>query len=431
MKLLFVLVIVAYATATKLEEKFAWKELAFAWPSEEVKQEAIKSGKYIESHNLPLGLDVWKDKLFITVPRWKSGVASSLNYITIGDEKSPVLHPYPTWEANELPADVKTGTIESESNYGGGRSDAKEAEKAGNILEKNNSTIISTFRIRIDECDRLWVMDSGLADILGSPKQWAPNSIAVFDLNTDKLIRRFVIPEDQVKEDSFFANIIVDTQASNCGDAFAYLPDLGSYAVVVYDFKNDKSYRVKHNYFHFDPLQGDLTVGGVNFQWTDGVFGMALGRPTNERGDRTVYFHALASTKEFSVPNTVLKNETFATSNDAYHAYTLLGDRGPKSQSTAEFFDDKTDVLFYTQINRDAIACWNVKKPFTPENQGLVDSDSDSLVFPNDLKVDNEGYLYVLSDRMPLFIYSSLKPEFNYRILRGKTSEIISGTPCL
>lgn len=51
-------------------------------------------------------------------------------------------------------------------------------------------------------------MDSGLADILGSPKQWAPNSIAIFDLNTDKLIRRFVIPADQIKEDSFIANIV-------------------------------------------------------------------------------------------------------------------------------------------------------------------------------------------------------------------------------
>jgi Major royal jelly protein len=77
---------------------------------------------------------------------------------------------------------------------------------------------------------------------------------------------------------------IVDTQTSSCNDAFAYLPDLGSYAVVVYDFKNDRSYRVKHNYFHFDPLQGDLTVAGVNFQWTDGVFGMALGRITNDNG---------------------------------------------------------------------------------------------------------------------------------------------------
>jgi hypothetical protein len=103
---------------------------------------------------------------------------------------------------------IEAGTTEKDANYGGGRTDAKAAEKADNVLEKNNATIISTFRIRIDECDRLWVMDSGLADILGSPKQWAPNSIAVFDLNTDELIRRFVIPEDQVKEDSFFANIV-------------------------------------------------------------------------------------------------------------------------------------------------------------------------------------------------------------------------------
>lgn len=137
--------------------------------------------------------------------RWKSGVASSLNYIKISDEKSPVFHPYPSWEANELPADEHVAATE---NYGGGRTDAKEAEKGENILEKNNSTIISTFRIRVDECDRLWVMDSGLADILGSPKQWAPNSIAIFDLNTDKLIRRFAIPADQVKDDSFFANIV-------------------------------------------------------------------------------------------------------------------------------------------------------------------------------------------------------------------------------
>lgn len=70
MQLLAVLILaVACASARKLQEKFSWKELEFAWPSEEAKQEAIRSGKYIESHNLPLGLDVWNDKLFITVPR--------------------------------------------------------------------------------------------------------------------------------------------------------------------------------------------------------------------------------------------------------------------------------------------------------------------------------------------------------------------------
>ena len=70
MKLIFVLVaVVASAAGKKLEEKFSWKELEFNWPSEEVKQEAIRSGKYVESNNLPLGLDVWNSKLFITVPR--------------------------------------------------------------------------------------------------------------------------------------------------------------------------------------------------------------------------------------------------------------------------------------------------------------------------------------------------------------------------
>lgn len=68
--ILSVLLIVSVSFAKKLEEKYSWKELEFAWPSEEVKQEAIKSGKYIESHNLPLGLEVWNDKVFITVPRY-------------------------------------------------------------------------------------------------------------------------------------------------------------------------------------------------------------------------------------------------------------------------------------------------------------------------------------------------------------------------
>lgn len=68
MKLLLVLLI-AGASASKLTERFSWKEIAYEWPSEAVKQDAIKSGRYVESHNLPLGLDVWKDKLFITVPR--------------------------------------------------------------------------------------------------------------------------------------------------------------------------------------------------------------------------------------------------------------------------------------------------------------------------------------------------------------------------
>lgn len=144
-----------------------------------------------------------------------------------------------------------------------------------------------------------------------------------------------------------------------------------------------------------------------------------------------MYFHALSSTKEFEVSNKVLQNETYATSSDSYFDYKLLGDRGQNGQSSAEFLDEETGVLFYTQVNKDAIGCWNSRKQYTIDTQGLVDSDSDSLVFPNDLKVDMERNLWVLSDRMPVFLYKSLNPkEFNYRILKGKVGDVIQGTPC-
>lgn len=146
--------------------------------------------------------------------------------------------------------------------------------------------------------------------------------------------------------------------------------------------------------------------------------------------DRTLYFHALASTHEFSVSNIVLKNESFSTSPSSYHSFKWLGTRGDNTQSSSEIFDEATGVVFYTQINRDAIGCWSTKKPFTVENQGLVASDGESLVFPNDVRVDGDGNLLVLSNRMPVYMFGTLKNDFNYRILMGRASDIIKGTPC-
>lgn len=134
--------------------------------------------------------------------RWKSGVASSLNYVKITDENSPVLIPYPSWEANTIESDGP-----SSSQTAADRAHAAAATVVEGALADNKS-IISTFRIRVDECDRLWVMDTGLADILGSPKQIAPPAIVIFDLNTDQLIKRYTFPPSDIKSDTFFANIV-------------------------------------------------------------------------------------------------------------------------------------------------------------------------------------------------------------------------------
>lgn len=111
--------------------------------------------------------------------RWRNGVASGLNYIDLpSNEMSPKLNPYPSWDANLL----------------------------SNKLSE--SSIISPFRIQADECDRLWVLDTGFNDFLGDYKQVTPISIVVFDLNTDQVVTRFEIPKSQLKEDSFVPNLV-------------------------------------------------------------------------------------------------------------------------------------------------------------------------------------------------------------------------------
>ncbi|ERL92756.1 protein yellow [Dendroctonus ponderosae] len=394
------------AALANLEKVFAWKELTFSWPNEDAENVALKNGDYVPKNNLPLGLDRWRNKLFVTIPRWKSGVAASLGYVSLDEpiNKTAPIIPYPDWKANSLP-------------------------KKGEKPESENH-IVSVFRVFVDACDRLWVMDTGLADILGEPNVVSSPAIAIYDLNTDTLIRRYTLKDDDLKQDSFFANIIVDVDKDKCDDAFAYIPDLGGYGLVVYSFKANESWRFKHNFFHFDPLHGDFNVGGVNFQWTDGIFGLALG-PKDLSGFRTVYFHPLASLNEFSVNSAILRNRSLANDPHIYNDFKLEGFKGDKSQTSASVFDEKSNTLFLTQLNKDGVACWNPKKPLTPQSVSLVVRDPQSLIFTNDIKIDNERNLWILSDKMPQFIYQELNGnEVNYRIQRVKVDDAILGTNC-
>lgn len=52
-----------------LTEKFAWKSIEFAWRTDAEEQDAQLKKYYISENNLPMGIDVWSNKLFITIPR--------------------------------------------------------------------------------------------------------------------------------------------------------------------------------------------------------------------------------------------------------------------------------------------------------------------------------------------------------------------------
>lgn len=178
-----------------------------------------------------------------------------------------------------------------------------------------------------------------------------------------------------------------------------------------------------------DPLAGEFNVSGISFEWTDGVFGLALSAPDAE-GFSTLYFHPMTSTHEFSVNTRILRNESLAAKS--FHDFRILGSRGPKGQSGVSFLDKQTGVLFYALVNLNAVACWKTTNPsYTMESQGRVFMNNVTMVFPNDVKVDAKGNLWVLSNRLPTFMYKSLDADdVNFRIMTAAVKDAIMGTAC-
>lgn len=112
-------------------------------------------------------------------------------------------------------------------------------------------------------------------------------------------------------------------------------------------------------------IPGDFNISGINFQWTDGIFGLALS-PRRNDGSKTLYFHAMAAVREFSVPTSVLKNESNVHA-DNYNMFKLEGEKGPMTQGTSLAIDSDTEIIYFSQLNKHGIACWNTKVPLSPK----------------------------------------------------------------
>lgn len=148
--------------------------------------------------------------------------------------------------------------------------------------------------------------------MLGNNTRVQPAKLIIIDLNTDKIIRQYTLKESDVRPHSTLANLAVDVTANTCDSAFVYIPDLSGYGLIVYDFHENDSWRVSHNYFYVESLYGDFNVGGQRFHWNDGIFSVGLSA-VNPDGYRTMYFHSMAGVRIFSVSTRILKDHALAT----------------------------------------------------------------------------------------------------------------------
>lgn len=124
----------------------------FMFPDEEqareqqLERESAERANYVAYDNIPMGLTHYKDRLFITVPRRRPGIPATLNTISSKStaHSSPSLRAYPNYRTNEL--------------LPNGSSDP--------------NRLVSVYRTRIDACNRLWFIDTGMLEYPSELLSW-------------------------------------------------------------------------------------------------------------------------------------------------------------------------------------------------------------------------------------------------------------------
>lgn len=172
--------------------------------------------------------------------------------------------------------------------------------------------VVSVYRPRVDECDRLWFIDTGVLEFPNNRINVQRPSIWVINLNDDSLLHRFEISSDIVADGRGLVSLTIDDPHGTCQDTFAYITDWLNSKLTVYSLRQNRAWSVDHNFFHFDPLYGSFNVDGFQFTRRDGLFSVALSHRHID-GYKQAFFHAMCSNSEFVVSTAILRNETLAT----------------------------------------------------------------------------------------------------------------------
>ncbi|XP_046737183.1 uncharacterized protein LOC124405958 [Diprion similis] len=399
-RLLLVLTIANCAVAAKLNVIYQWKYIDYVWNSKEHRQWAIAEGRY--DYTKIFTIDVQKapdQRVFVTTPAFNDhGVPATLSTISSRQGPGgPLLKPYPNWSWH---------------------------------IPGNCNGITSVWRVAVDECDRLWVLDSGK---IGS-NQVCPAQLLVFDSRTDILQQRITIPNYLSRDPTnqtlgLLITPVVETEDIYCRRAWVYIADVDGGGLIIWD--GSWIWRLDDEVFKADPTASTYTIAGENFTVADGIFGLAVS-PRNSRHPRRLFFKPLASLKEYSYAvddlhrlGSRFKSVKYVASN-----YQL------PSQATAQAFS-REGILFFGLTKEIAIACWNMNDPMDDEHVVIVAQNNDTLQFASGIKVTKRRHdvlkedLWVSTNRFQKIFTGTLNySEINFRILSAPIKVLVKDSEC-
>ncbi|XP_046413567.1 major royal jelly protein 1-like [Neodiprion fabricii] len=208
-----ILAFAAWTSAVELDTVYTWKYLDYVWPNDSCKEDAISAGQYNASTTIPADLQPIGDYVFVSIPRKANNPASLVKVSNETGDGGPLLEPYPSWDWH---------------------------------TSDDCSGITSVSRLATDDCDRLWIVDSGK---IGT-EQVCDAQIIVFDPETDEVLLREEIPSTLAHHSTNTSRgrleiQAVKTEGDSCENVTVLIGDPEGYGVVVYD--GDNMWRVEND----------------------------------------------------------------------------------------------------------------------------------------------------------------------------------------
>ncbi|KAJ8684197.1 hypothetical protein QAD02_019989 [Eretmocerus hayati] len=403
MHLLLWLFAIAIPTSTRAElhTVYEWKYLDFLWDSKEHKQNAVKLGEYNFSRVLPSDLAVAKDGRVFLSHIGYGGVPARLSTVTNrSDEASgPLLSPYPDWSWHA----------------------------AGDC-----TGITSVYGLAIDQCNRLWVLDTGILEHETYAKTCQAQLLA-FDLTRNKLAKRIKIPNHIAQNDQGMTRLvkpIVETKGQQCDHTTVYMTDSAGHGLVIWN--GIGLFRLEGEVYN--PIESARNVTSGGGRWLSvggGVADMSLSPQIFPYEPRYLFFRPLASYDLYAANTRELTRSVYGYRIKYFGARDILA-----SQALGQAFSSD-GTLFLGLSAHTAIACWNRYRELARDNIEIIAQDSEKLQYASGVKVVPKAItktleeLWVLSNRFIRFQLGALNfSDINYRILKSPVKDLVEGTRC-
>ncbi|OWF45424.1 protein yellow-like [Mizuhopecten yessoensis] len=348
----------------------------YIWPSDTAREHALEKEDYIPHNNIISGMKTYDNKVYVTVPRWRRGVPSTLNKVIVRNGTS-MLQPFPSWKMQKIGDCRALQFVQS--------------------MEIDPNT------------GWMWIIDTGRINFFAADgtatKNVCPAKIVIYDINKMEEVTRHEFPNHVADRNVTFLNDIV-VMYSGSRPRYAFISDTFAFRMVVYDMIRNTSHFFSHPSMLPEPGNGNITIMGETLSLSAGINGIAMSSDM-----KFIYFGSISGYSVYQIPSRVARNPH---GNFARYVRKV----GVKPSQGEGMTYSRSNHLYFSDLTSNSINRWDIdqdrkiqRKSFqrvAMKSVSEVLSSNTCMNFVDTLTFDTEGYLWFTVNKLHKYILTSM-----------------------